>query len=61
MAVISLYREEIRLLSQNEVVEEYIFWGEKVFMVRNAVKNGQLDVRLLPVENEGLLTCNFTS
>ena len=37
-----------------------IFWDE-VFMARNTVKNDNLDVWPLSVENEALLTCNFTS
>ena len=37
-----------------------MFW-DKDFVVRNTVKNGQSCVRLLSVENEALLTCNFTS
>ena len=30
-------------------------------MVRNAVKMENLDIRLLSVENEALLRCNFAS
>ena len=38
-----------------------IFW-DKDFVVRNTIKRmDNLDVRLLSVENEALLTCNFTS
>ena len=37
-------------------------YKDKDFVVRNTVKKmDNLDVRLLSVENEALLTCNFTS
>ena len=37
-----------------------IFWDD-VYIVRNKVKNENLDVWPSSVENEPLLTCNFTS
>ena len=37
-----------------------MFW-DKVFIVRNTVKKENLNVWPLSVENEALLTCNFTS
>ena len=38
-----------------------IYFGMKFFMVRNTVKMESFDVWPLSVENESLLTCNFTS
>ena len=37
-----------------------IFWDD-VYIVRNKVKNENLDVWPSSVENKPLLTCNFTS
>ena len=48
-------------LDVREVKTESVRALRRYFIVRNTVKEENLDVWPLSVENEALLTCNFTS